>query len=184
MYGTGGSRRRPADGLACSSLKQRTPAAKGRTAPTASRCTRRSSAASDTRGAALRVLPSELSLQERCCPVERHSCLVEHRRVGLEDGRDAWGDREFSDRLPDPQRDALGWRLFISRHAVEYHLRKAFTKLGNRPRTKLAALLRWHVGPQTTEFRDANEYLAVAEIEFDDKAVQQLSTLERRCAER
>jgi DNA-binding CsgD family transcriptional regulator len=35
----------------------------------------------------------------------------------------------------------IGERLFISRHTVEYHLRKVFTKLGIRSRTKLARAL-------------------------------------------
>ena len=36
----------------------------------------------------------------------------------------------------------IGVRLFISKHTVEYHLHKAFAKLGVNSRTKLAALLR------------------------------------------
>jgi DNA-binding NarL/FixJ family response regulator len=35
----------------------------------------------------------------------------------------------------------IGARLFISKHTVEYHLRKIFSKLGINSRTKLAQAL-------------------------------------------
>jgi DNA-binding CsgD family transcriptional regulator len=68
----------------------------------------------------------------------------EHARKRIEETRDDLTPQEAQ--IARLARDGLsnaeiGARLFISKHTVEYHLRKVFTKLGINSRTKLTQVL-------------------------------------------